>query len=53
MIFAFWSRAAHSDRLSAGVCDVWSALLYETLVLGRGFGAALDVDLQINILKAI
>ena len=28
VIFAFRSRAAHLDRLSNGVCDVWSALLH-------------------------
>ena len=40
------------DRLSAGVCVIWSVLLAGNLVLGRGFGAALNVDLQINSRKA-
>ena len=31
--------------LSAGVCVVWSGFVNYILVLGRGFGAALDVDL--------
>ena len=30
--------------LSAGVCAVWSGFVDYILFLGRGFGAALDVD---------